>query len=305
MIGRTTLALLLVAALCHAQATTPSPMLANLRLQIALERECFSPGVLDGRTGPKTALALAEFQRVRGLPATGKLDESTAATLRLTTDSPLTSHVITAGDLAKVTGPTPKSWVAKSKLKSLGYANPTEALCERFHCSEALLVSLNPKRSLASLKAGDTITVPNLPAPTYPRATRIEINLTQKVMRAYDANNQLVGLFHCSIAKDKEKRPSGSAYVQSIARDPVYRWDPKMWPEVKGINQVLMIPPGPNNPVGLCWMGLSLKGYGMHGSPTPELIGKTGSHGCFRLTNWDALRMSSMIRTGTPVKFVN
>ena len=112
-----------------------------------------------------------------------------------------------------------------------------------------------------------------------------------------------MGLFHCSIAAKHAKVPTRPASVTGITENPAYRFDPSMWPEVKGINHALIIPPGPRNPVGLCWIALSLPGYGMHGSPAPEMIGKTGSHGCFRMTNWDALRLAHMIKPGTPVTF--
>jgi len=115
---------------------------------------------------------------------------------------------------------------------------------------------------------------------------------------------QLVALLHCSIAKHRDKLPSGDASVVVITENPTYTFDPKMWPEVKGVDRKLLIPAGPRNPVGRCWIGLSLPGYGIHGSPNPELIGKTGSHGCFRLSNWDALRLARMIRVGTKVHFV-
>jgi hypothetical protein len=131
----------------------------------------------------------------------------------------------------------------------------------------------------------------------------MEIDLSEKIVRVLDRERKLIGLFHCSIAKDREKLPSGSASVVVITENPKYTFDPKMWPEVKGVDRKLLIPPGPRNPVGRCWIGLSLPGYGIHGSPNPEMIGKTGSHGCFRLTNWDALRLAGMIRVGTRVRF--
>jgi lipoprotein-anchoring transpeptidase ErfK/SrfK len=116
-----------------------------------------------------------------------------------------------------------------------------------------------------------------------------------------------------NVAKATVRRPSGrrvnvpglpSAHsVTGITENPAYRFDPSMWPEVKGGKSALIIPPGPRNPVGLCWIALSLSGYGIHGSPAPEMIGKTGSHGCFRLTNWDAVRLGRMIKPGTPVTF--
>jgi lipoprotein-anchoring transpeptidase ErfK/SrfK len=138
-----------------------------------------------------------------------------------------------------------------------------------------------------------------------PRAERIEINLSEKVIRVIGKDRQLIALFHCSIAKDKEKRPSGEARVTGVAMDPWYTFKPEMWPEVKErVPGALQIPPGPRNPVGRCWVALSLPVYGIHGTPNPELIGKTGSHGCFRLTNWDAQRLGKMVEAGTPVRFI-
>ena len=112
-----------------------------------------------------------------------------------------------------------------------------------------------------------------------------------------------MGLFHCSVAAEVAKRPSGETIVKGIIFDPEYLFDPEHWPEVKGIDRKLTIRPGPRNPVGLCWIALDLPGYGMHGSPRPEQIGKTGSHGCFRLTNWDAVRLGHMLAAGARVHF--
>ena len=138
-----------------------------------------------------------------------------------------------------------------------------------------------------------------------PRARVLQINLSEKVIRAIDQERRLIGLFHCSIAASKAKRPSGQARITRIVPNPEYTFQPKSWPEVtEKIDRALRIPPGPRNPVGRCWIELSLPGYGIHGTPDPELIGKTGSHGCFRLTNWDALRLGKMVRIGTEVRFV-
>ena len=285
-------------------AAEPVPSLnTQLAWQIALERVGFSPGLIDGRIGGKTRLATREFQRVHGLPMTGKLDAATAAVLQPDPAGALGSYTVQAADLSQV-GPTPKGWLAKSKLPRLGYASLTEVVAEKFHCSRALLAQLNPQRDLAQLAAGDTLAVPAVTSDAAAGGGRVvEINLSEKVVRVLNNRNELVGLFHCSIAADKAKRPAGQARVAVIAHDPVYVFDPRMWPEVRDVKRKLVIPPGPRNPVGLCWIGLSLRGYGIHGSPNPELIGKTGSHGCFRLANWDALRLSRMVRIGTPVRF--
>ena len=275
----------------------------KLAWQLALERVAFSPGLIDGRPGSKTELATREFQRVRGLPITGLPDEATAAALNIQPATAITTYKVQRGDLDGI-GPAPKDWVARSKLKRLGYVSLGDALAEKFHCTRGLLVALNPGRDIDGLQPGDMLSVPAVEEKlSAPRGERIEINLSEKVIRVLDGRGQLVGLFHCSIAADRARAPSGDARVSVVAEDPEYTFDPKMWPEVKGVDHKLTIPPGPRNPVGACWIGLSLPGYGIHGTPTPEMIGKTGSHGCFRLTNWDALRLSRMIQVGTPVRF--
>ena len=277
---------------------------AKLAWQIALERVGFSPGVIDGRIGRKTELATREFQRVRGLSITGNLDAATATALGVDTKGALTRYFVQAEDHTQI-GPLPKNWLDKSRLSRLGYENLAALISEKFHCSTGLLVRLNPGRDLGRLQTGDSVMVPAVGEnPTGLRGTCMEIDLSEKVVRLLDRERKLIGLFHCSIAKDREKLPSGEATIVVITKNPTYTFDPKMWPEVKGVDRKLLIPPGPRNPVGRCWIGLSLPGYGIHGSPNPEMIGKTGSHGCFRLTNWDALRLAQMIRVGTLVRFV-
>jgi len=281
----------------------PGLLPAKLAWQIALERVGFSPGVIDGSIGRKTELATREFQRVRGLPITGKLDATTSAALGVDTASAVTNYTVQPDDHTQI-GPVPKNWLEKSRLSRLGYENLASAIAEKFHCSTGLLARLNPGRDLGRLQAGDSVKVPAVgECPTAPRGEQVEIDLSQKVVRVLDRERRLVGLFHCSIAKDRERLPSGETSVVVITENPTYTFDPKMWPEVKGVDRKLLIPPGPRNPVGRCWIGLGLPGYGIHGSPNPEMIGKTGSHGCFRLTNWDSLRLGSMIRVGIRVRF--
>jgi lipoprotein-anchoring transpeptidase ErfK/SrfK len=168
------------------------------------------------------------------------------------------------------------------------------------------LTRLNPGVNINQLKAGDKLIVPTvIPPRELPPAGRVEINLSEKVIRVIGTDKQLIAMFHCSVAAKRSSMPTGEARVTVIVPDPEYRFDPVKWPEVKeNITKVLIIPPGPRNPVGRCWIGLSKAGYGMHGTPNPELIGKTGSHGCIRLTNWDAIRLSKTAKLGTPVKFV-
>ncbi len=295
------LVLCVAATGASSQEMSADPM-RPLAWQIALDREGFSPGLLDNKPGNKTSMALADFVAARGLNNDGTSvgHQELARMLGLDSFPATTTYMVTNEDVAKVTGVLPKSWQAKSKMAYLGYATLAEGVAERFHCTQQFLASLNPAVRLDALKEGDVLVVPNVQRPVMTTVSRIEINLTEKAIRGFDSSGRQVCLFHCSIAK----RPTGSTTVVTVGFDPVYRFDPAMWPEVKGVNQILMIPPGPNNPVGLCWVGLGLKGYGMHGTPNPEMIGKTGSHGCFRLANWDAIRLGRMVRVGTPVKFV-
>jgi lipoprotein-anchoring transpeptidase ErfK/SrfK len=277
----------------------------NIAWQIALDRVGFSAGVIDGKAGPKTLLATREYQRANRLPVTGGADTATAAALQIDPAKALTTYTVVAGDSDDI-GPAPKTWPEKAKLPRLAYENLAALVGEKFHCSQNCLAELNPGKALAQLKAGDVLTVPNIAkdAPTS-KGSKIEISFSEKTVRVIDDANHLVGLFCCSIAKDKENLPTvRQTSVVTITHNPQYKFDPKMWPEVKDVHEVLIIQAGPRNPVGLCWMGLALGGYGMHGTPMPDLIGKTGSHGCFRLTNWDAVRLSKMIQVGTPVTFV-
>lgn len=276
---------------------------AVLALQVALDRSGFSPGVIDGSFGGKTRIALEAFQRFAGLPATGSPDAATVDRLRVADRPALQTYEVTAWDLSQIK-PPPHRWEDKAKASLLGYASALEMLAERGHCSQALVRRLNPGVRFERLAPGARVMLPNVIEPAeVRRAACIEIDLARKIVFALDARGNVVGLFHCSIAKDKAKRPRGGAQIVTVNRNPEYLFDPAMWPEVKDVKRKLLIPAGPNNPVGLCWIGLSLRGYGMHGTPEPELIGKTGSHGCFRLANWDAIRLGKMVRVGTPVRF--
>jgi len=278
----------------------------NVAWQVALDNIGLSPGLIDGRPGPKTRLATRAFQRVRGLSMTGKLDAATAKALGIDPDNVFGRYTILTSDLAEI-GPAPKSWLARSKLKRLGHQSLLDVLTEKFHCTRQLLATLNRRTDMNHLKAGNKVVVPIVSErKSWPRADYIEVNLAEKVIRVIDRDRQLAALFHCSIAASKSKLPNRNAKVTKVAKNPMYTFDPKMWPKVKEkITSKLDIPPGPRNPVGRFWIGLSLPGYGIHGTPNPELIGKTGSHGCIRLTNWDAIRLGKMVRIGTEVRFVN
>jgi lipoprotein-anchoring transpeptidase ErfK/SrfK len=275
-----------------------------LRWQVALDRAGFSPGIIDGSAGEKSRLAIAAYQESIGMPPVGKKDSATAESLGIPDLTPTVRYVVATDDLAQII-PPPKDWVGKSKARRLGYTSIRGMLAEKGHCTEALLQRLNPGVDFSRISAGTDVILPNIAEITpKQQAASIEVNLSQKMIRILDQQGAVIGLLHCSVAKKKEKLPSGSAKIISVSAEPEYLFDPKMWPEVKDVHRKLTIPPGPKNPVGLCWIGLSLDGYGIHGTPEPEMIGKTGSHGCFRLTNWDAVRLGKMVRVGTPVRFI-
>ncbi len=281
------------------------PIAEALAWQAALERAGYSPGVIDGVAGARTITALVAYQKSVGLSATGKLDAATRHKLAIDAAPSARRYVLTDSD-AKLVGECPEDWVAKSKAKWLGFKSLASVAANVGHCSENLLARLNPGVNLAGLKPGDEVVLPNVIATAPPvKAASVEVDFGAKLVKALDQAGRIVALFPCSIAREKRDRPGGPCSVITITRNPQYNFKPESWPEVRGIKERLLIPPGPRNPVGVCWIGLSLKGYGIHGTPEPELIGKTGSHGCIRLTNWHVLRLADMLDVGAAVRFVD
>jgi len=164
---------------------------------------------------------------------------------------------------------------------------------------------MNPQAPWPNPPAGVILTVPSVKSPSLPSLSKLEIRLEQKTLRAYDQKGLLVAQFPCSIAANKAKRPEGETLrVVVWAENPDYTFDPDLFadnPEAAAIGKRLRIPPGPNNPVGVAWIGLDRPGYGIHGTPSPEEISHTESHGCFRLTNWDAFKLVRAVRADLPV----
>ena len=281
----------------------PRPVGDVLESQIALARRAISPGSIDAALGSQTRKAVSAFQKVENLPQTGVFDADTRA--RLTLDAPLlTTYTVTAGDLAQLQ-PLGKTWLAKSQQPALHYETELELVAEKSHSHPELIYRLNLGVNWTNIAPGTVLRVPdvNYPAPK-DKAAFVVIHLNEKFLEAFGLETNLLAYFPCSIAARVEKRPAGELHVVVIAPNPNYTFDPELFPESpesRRLKQKLVLPPGPNNPVGVVWIGLDKTGYGIHGTPSPELVGRTESHGCFRLTNWDAEYLMRLAWTGMPV----
>ncbi|MFQ3671338.1 MAG: L,D-transpeptidase [Verrucomicrobiia bacterium] len=272
--------------------------------QIQLERKHFATGTIDGDWGMRSRRALRQFQLAEGLAATGELDGATRARLGRPAE-PFLRYTVTEADMALV-DPTPTSFLEKSRKSFLGFNDGLEMVSEKFHSRPEFIRFLNP--GLSEVRVGTVLTVPN-PEPSAPLrpAESITILMAETTMIVYGAGGRPVAVFPCSIARDKDKRPDGELRVVNVVPNPNYTFSPEILREAarkEGITRRLILPPGPNNPVGVAWIGLSLPGYGIHGTPEPTAISRTGSMGCFRLANWNARKLLRMVRPGVPVNVV-
>ena len=277
-----------------------------IKAEVLLDRAGFSPGVIDGRPGDNLDRALEAFAQAHGLMWDGRLSSAIWDTLAAGDSTPpVRSYQITAQDVAgPFIGTPPKDYAEMAKLPGLTYSDPAQMLAERFHMDGKLLKALNPRVDFA--KAGTSIIVTSpRDGPRDLKVARVEVDKTREAIRAYDSSNRLVAYYPASVGSSERPAPSGVWAVKAVAPHPAYYYDPKRLtfaPE--GATGRLKIAPGPNNPVGSTWIGLSVPTYGIHGSPDPSLVGKRQSHGCVRLTNWDALELGRSVKAGTQVSFV-
>lgn len=285
------------------EAAFPRAVNTWLEAQIELARRLFSPGAIDGIAGAQTAAALRAFQESEGLPITGQLDDPTRTALQLS--GPIhATYVVTTDDLDGLQ-PLSPTWLGKSEQSSLAHETILELVTERTHAHPNYLRQINPVIDWEYLAPGTSVRVPAV-ARAKPQvfAAHVHIRLADRVLQVRDRTGQLIAHFPVSIARNVDKRPIGELRVTVVVPDPNYTFNPEVFPESaegRELGRKLIIPPGPNNPVGLAWIGLNRPGYGIHGTPHPEQVGRTESHGCFRLANWDARTLLDLAWVGLPV----
>ena len=279
-----------------------------LRVQILLDRALFSPGIIDGKWGRNAEKAVYWLQRREGLRASGYVDGQTWQRLQQLAGQPrelVRAHPLTAEDVAGPFVDLPDDYYERRNLDCQCYESLGEKLAERFHTSEDLLRKLNPNVDLNSVAAGTSLTVPAVEraAAGSTNVAKLVVSDGGKYVHGLDASGRLLYHFPATLGSDYSPSPSGDYRVTNIAQDPSWHYQPKLLEGVPDSEPDAVLPAGPNNAVGVVWMQLSKRHYGIHGTSAPETIGYATSNGCVRLTNWDAEFLSHRVPAGTPVEF--
>jgi lipoprotein-anchoring transpeptidase ErfK/SrfK len=281
-----------------------------LRVQVLLDRAGFRPGIIDGRWGRNTEKAVYWLQEREGLEPTGEVDQATwqrLTQLAGATRQLIVQHRLTADDVAGPFVELPAEWYDRRDMDCQCYESLAEKLAERFHTSESLLEQLNPGADLNALQAGATLTVPavlDAPDPGQGRAiASIVVSDGGRHLHALDEQGRIIYHFPATLGSAYSPSPTGDFRITAIAHDPTWHYQPELLEGVDDDEPSAVLPPGPNNAVGVVWMQLNRPHYGIHGTAAPETIGYATSNGCVRLTNWDADFLSRRVPEGTPVQF--
>jgi lipoprotein-anchoring transpeptidase ErfK/SrfK len=273
---------------------------AILRAQILLDRAHFSSGEIDAAFGANLRQAILGYQKAHALTASGALDAATWAALNADGADALISYTIAEAEVAGPFQPIPDDMAAKAALPVLGFSSADEALGEKFHASPALLKRLNRGKDLA--RAGEQIVVPNvLDTEPLPKAGRIVVDKSDRTLTLYDSAGKVIAQYPASTGSEHDPLPAGDWKVTGLSKNPVFYYNPKLFWDAEPGDRKARIAAGPNNPVGVAWINLSKPHYGIHGTPVPASIGKTQSHGCIRLTNWDVAALATSVASGTDV----
>jgi lipoprotein-anchoring transpeptidase ErfK/SrfK len=278
---------------------------AVVKAQVLLDRTNISSGEIDGKYSPRLDEAIRAFAEIHNMPADTKWSRAFWDELTSEAIVPvLTNYTITSDDLKGPFLQLPDRLEDMTSFRSLGYASVREALAERFHMSPELLSSLNPDATFSV--AGEEIVVANVLGETRsPKAARLEVDKDRQTVKVYSSRDELIASFPASVGSEEKPTPSGTLKVRSVNSDPSFHYNPKyQFKEIES-QKPFELAPGPNSPLGTTWIALSKPSYGIHGTAEPSMIGKAASHGCVRLTNWDAQRLSAMVSRGVPVSFID
>jgi lipoprotein-anchoring transpeptidase ErfK/SrfK len=273
---------------------------ALLRLQVLLDRARFSPGEIDAVAGSNQARALRGFQQARGLPASGEADPATWQALEQDSAPVLADYTVTAADITGPYARIPDDMMAKARLPALGYGSLLEALGERFHASPELLRQLNP--DAGPIRVGTVLKVPAVASTAAaPTAARLVVDRSDSVLRLLDGDGRTLAQYPASIGSEHDPLPIGEWNIVAVVRDPSFHYNPDLFWDADPAHGKAKLAAGPNNPVGTVWIDLSKPHYGIHGTPEPRSVGKRQSHGCIRLTNWDAAAVAAAVDAQVPV----